>query len=55
VRADAAPPGTVYVVISGPAGTVAVFPKDILDKSDDELLAYIAGRLSEITKPHTDH
>jgi hypothetical protein len=43
VRADVAD-GVDIVVIGG---RVAIFPDEIVGKSDDELLAFIAGRLAE--------
>jgi hypothetical protein len=43
VRADVAD-GVDIVVIGG---RVAIFPDEIVGKSDDELLAYIAGRLAD--------
>jgi hypothetical protein len=47
VRANAAPPGTTFVIVRGPAGSVAVTPDEIVGKSDDELLAFIVGRLKD--------
>jgi len=47
VRAEAAAPGAILVIVRGPAGSVTFFPEDIVGKSDDELLAFIAGRLAE--------
>jgi hypothetical protein len=35
----------VDIVVIG--GRVAIFPDEIVGKSDDELLAYIAGRLAD--------
>jgi len=49
LRADAAPPGTTFVIVRGPAGAVAITPDEIVGKSDDELLAFIVGRLKEST------
>jgi hypothetical protein len=47
VRANAAPPGTTFVIVRGPAGSVAIAPYEIVGKSDDELLAFICARLAE--------
>jgi len=47
LRADAAPQGTVFVVVRGPAGAVAIPPQDIVGKSDDELMAFMVRRLAE--------
>jgi hypothetical protein len=47
VRANAAPPGTTFVIVRGPAGSVAVTPDEIVGKSDEELLAFIVGRLND--------
>jgi hypothetical protein len=44
VRAEAAAPGALIVAVKG---RVAIFPEDIVAMSDDELLAFIAGRLAE--------
>lgn len=47
LRADAAPPGTVFVIVSGPAGSVAIPAEDIVGKSDNELMAFMVRRLAE--------
>ena len=47
VRAEAAAPGALFVVIRGPHGPVAIDPHDIVGKSDDELQAFIAGRFED--------
>jgi len=47
VRAEATAPGAILVIVRGTAGSVAISPEDIVGKSDDELLAFIAGRLTE--------
>lgn len=53
LRAQAADPGNLCVVIPRRAGgSVAIFPDDIVGKSDDELAAYVVARLTE--KPNTD-
>jgi hypothetical protein len=44
VRAEAAAPGAVIVAVKG---RVAIFPEDIVGKSDDELLSFIEARLAE--------
>lgn len=41
--------GALYVAIRSTCGQVAIFPDDIVGKSDDELLAFIAGRLQNST------
>jgi hypothetical protein len=46
VRAELAT-GALPVTVNGPASSVAIFPDEIVGKSDDELLAFIAGRLAE--------
>ena len=46
VRAELAD-GALLVTVHGPAGAVAIFPEDIVGKSDDELLAFIRRRLYE--------
>jgi hypothetical protein len=50
VRAQAADPHVFVVVIRRKTrgGSVAIFTEDIVGKSDDELLAFIADRLSEL-------
>lgn len=45
VRAEAAEPGALIVTVTSKSGSVAIFPEDIVGKSDDELLAFIAARL----------
>jgi hypothetical protein len=47
LRAAAALPGARSVTVRGPAGSVTIPKNDIVGKSDDELLAFIAGRLAE--------
>jgi hypothetical protein len=47
VRAEAAAPGALLVTVRGPAGSVAIFPDEIVARSDDELLAFIDSRLAE--------
>lgn len=47
IRAEAADPGAVIVTIVGKSGSVAISPEDIVGKSDEELLAFIAARLAE--------
>jgi len=47
LRADAAPPGTAFVIVRGPAGAVAIPPDEIVGKSDEELLVFIGQRLTE--------
>jgi hypothetical protein len=48
VRAQADGPDALLVIIRRKTGgSVAIFPEDIVGKSDVELLAYIAGRLEE--------
>lgn len=44
IRAEAEAPGALVVVVGG---RVAIFPEDIVARSDDELPAYIARRLKE--------
>lgn len=47
VRAEAAAPGSLIVIVRGPAGRVAIFPEDIVGKPDDELRAFLHARLTE--------
>jgi hypothetical protein len=47
VRAEAAAPGALLVIVRSKAGSVAIFPEDIVGKSDDELLSFIEARLAE--------
>jgi hypothetical protein len=49
VRAQAADPRVFLVVIRRKTrgGSLAIFPEDIVGKSDDELLTFIASRLAE--------
>lgn len=46
VRAELAA-GALLVAVPAKTGTVAIFPEDIVGKSDNELLAFIASRLAE--------
>jgi hypothetical protein len=47
VRVEAAAPGALFVIVRSKTASVAIPPEDIVGKSDDELLAFIAGRLAE--------
>jgi hypothetical protein len=47
VRAEAEVPGTIAVVLGPPERQVAIPQQDIVGKSDEELLAFIARRLAE--------
>jgi hypothetical protein len=47
VRAEAAAPGALVVVVRGKSRSVAIFPDQVVGKSDDELLAFIVSRLAE--------
>jgi hypothetical protein len=47
VRAEATAPGALLVVVHDRSRSVAIFPEDIVGKSDDELQAFIAKRLAE--------
>ena len=47
VRAEATAPGAILVIVRGPSGSVTFSPEEIVGKPDDELLAFIAGRLIE--------
>lgn len=47
VRAEASAPGALLVVVKSRNRSVAIFPEDIVGKADDELLAFIAMRLSD--------
>jgi hypothetical protein len=47
VRAEAAAPGALLVVVRDGPRSIAIFPDQVVGKSDDELLAFIASRLAE--------
>ena len=47
VRAEAAAPGALLVAVPGIAGTLPIYPQDIVGKSDDELLAFVRKRLAD--------
>jgi hypothetical protein len=47
VRAEAAAPGAIFVIVRSKTASVAIPPEDIVGRSDDELLAFIARRLDE--------
>jgi hypothetical protein len=47
VRAEAAAPGALFVIVRSSTASVAIPPEDIVGKSDDELLAFIVKRLAE--------
>lgn len=49
LRAEAQAPGAVLVIVPRPGGSIAIFPDEILDKSDEELVAFIAARSAEKT------
>lgn len=44
IRAEAEAPGAVLVIVPAKAGSIAIFPDEIIGKSDDELLAFLAAR-----------
>ena len=46
LRAEAAAPGALLVAVEGNP-PVAIFPDDMVGKSDDELLAFVRARLDE--------
>lgn len=46
LRAEAAAPGALLVAVEGNP-PVAIYPNDIVGKSDDELLAFVRERLAE--------
>jgi hypothetical protein len=46
VRAELAD-GALLVAVPAKTGSVAIYPEDIVGKSDVELLAFIAGRFAE--------
>lgn len=45
VRAEAEAPGAFMVVIESSKGSVAIFPNEVVGKSDEELLAFVRERL----------
>ncbi|WP_198116921.1 hypothetical protein [Massilia rhizosphaerae] len=47
VRTEAAAPGTLLIVVRDRSRAVAIFPDQVVGKSDEELLAFIAARLEE--------
>jgi hypothetical protein len=47
VRAEAAAPGALFVIVRSKTASVAIPPEDIVGKSDDELLSFIEARLAE--------
>lgn len=47
IRAEAEAPGAFLVIVPKQVGTIAIFADEILGKSDDELLAFIAARSEE--------
>jgi hypothetical protein len=47
IRAEAEAPGAFLVILPSRTGSMALFADEILDKSDDELLAFIAERSAE--------
>jgi hypothetical protein len=47
VRAEAAAPGALLVVVRDPSRSVAIFPQDIVGKSDAELAEFIFARLEQ--------
>jgi hypothetical protein len=47
LRANAEAPGNDLVLLRGPKGAVVFTPNEIVGKSDEELLAFVAGRLTE--------
>jgi tRNA A37 threonylcarbamoyladenosine dehydratase len=46
LRAEAAVPETILIAVMGQAPT-AIYPNDIIGKTDDELLALVRARLAE--------
>lgn len=46
LRAEAAAPGALLVAVEGDP-PVAIYPNDIVGKSDAELLAFVRERLAE--------
>ncbi len=47
VRALAALPGARFVTVRGQSGTVKISTQDIVGKSDNDLLAFIAAQFAE--------
>lgn len=47
IRAEAESPDALLVVVPGKAGSMAIFAEDVVGRSDEELLAYIAARRAE--------
>jgi hypothetical protein len=47
VRAEAAAPGALLVVVRDRSRSVAIFPEDIVGKPDDELAEFIVARLDK--------
>ena len=46
LRAEAAAPGALLVAVEG-TPPLAIYPDDIVGKSDNELLAFVRARLDE--------
>jgi hypothetical protein len=48
LRDQAREPGVLLVIVRRPiGGSIAIFPDEILSKSDDELRAFLHARLAE--------
>jgi hypothetical protein len=47
IRAEAAEPGILFVVVRSEKGAVALSPEDITERDDAKLAAFIASRLDE--------
>jgi len=45
VRAEAVAPGAFMIVIQSTKDRVVIFPDEVVGKSDEELLAFVRGRL----------
>jgi len=50
LRAQAVP-GTDLIFVRGPLGSAALYPHEIVGKSDDELLAFVTAQLAEQHEP----
>ena len=48
LRIQATEPGTLFVAIKSRAGRLVMYPEDILDKSDEQLLSQIRRRLASL-------
>jgi hypothetical protein len=46
IREWAKDPGAVFYTLRGKRGTVAIFPEDVLERTDEQLVDFISKRCS---------